>query len=115
MSERDYGRWSEDDVNRTVELYKEFTMAGINAACIGYREAAAEIRRLMAKGNKREPCFWKEYADGAWFTECGKKHHFTEGGPIENGFTYCPYCAKLIKGAPYIVPDDTPEAEEPKL
>lgn len=42
-------------------------------------------------------CEWKEDEDGIWHTECDNSFHFTEGGPTENDFLFCPYCGKRLE------------------
>lgn len=40
-------------------------------------------------------CAWvlREYLDhDRWETECDQAFQFTNGGPEENQFTWCPYC-----------------------
>ena len=34
--------------------------------------------------------------DDTWYTECGEAFVFTEDGPKENGFQFCPYCGGKI-------------------
>lgn len=48
-----------------------------------------------------DTCTWK-LDETAWHTywepSCGDHpFEFNEGGPVENGFRYCPYCGKPIK------------------
>ncbi len=45
---------------------------------------------------KQNECRW--HSDGAdcWETECDHNFYFTEGGPLENGFKFCPYCGHKI-------------------
>ena len=44
----------------------------------------------------REPekpiCIWVEDEEGIFETSCNEMFEFTESGPKENGFNYCPYC-----------------------
>jgi len=42
------------------------------------------------------PCEWTQIDDGPWETGCGHLFEFNEGGPTENGATFCPYCGKRI-------------------
>ena len=37
-------------------------------------------------------CTWTEDEDGAFETGCGDMFDFTNDGPSENGFKFCPYC-----------------------
>jgi hypothetical protein len=42
-------------------------------------------------------CGWYEDSDHFWGTSCGSAFEFNEGGPDENGFTFCPYCGLAIQ------------------
>lgn len=42
-----------------------------------------------------ESCEWEVDRNeefSIWNTACGNTFQFETGGPIENGFAYCPYC-----------------------
>jgi hypothetical protein len=41
-------------------------------------------------------CVWSEDND-VWQTGCKEEFQFTNDGPKENGFNYCPYCGLPIK------------------
>lgn len=41
-------------------------------------------------------CAWTEDEDGNWWTGCGNVHVFTDGGPRENDYDFCPYCGKPL-------------------
>ena len=43
-------------------------------------------------------CVWLD-TDSGWEAKCRKHNQFafTEGGPSDNNFIYCPYCAARIK------------------
>lgn len=42
-------------------------------------------------------CQWKEDADTwSWDTSCDEKFQFTNDGPNENGYRFCPACGKPI-------------------
>lgn len=45
-----------------------------------------------------ETCVWENHGESAiWYCGCGKHlFEFTEGGPEENNFKYCPYCGKVL-------------------
>ena len=45
-----------------------------------------------------DKCKWiyDEYHD-YWDTKCGEGQIFTDGGPKENKYRYCPYCGKEIE------------------
>ena len=42
-------------------------------------------------------CKWKPDEDGVYETGCGNRFEFTEAGPKENKFDYCPYCGNVLK------------------
>jgi hypothetical protein len=44
---------------------------------------------------KKEKCYWKN-EDEYYSTQCDNAFSFNDGGPQENGFEYCPYCAGRI-------------------
>ena len=46
-----------------------------------------------------QPCTWS--ADCGWTIECGYAFAFTNDGPKENGFKFCPKCGKPIAEKPY--------------
>ncbi len=59
-------------------------------------------------------CTWNEDDEGIWLSDClfdGKDvsglFEFTTGGPVDNGFRFCPYCARSIAQKFYM------EDEEP--
>jgi uncharacterized Zn-finger protein len=62
------------------------------------REILTEIRiiRREHRRAKHTGCRWTEDENGNWFTACGEAHVFIEGGPVENGHRYCPYCGREI-------------------
>lgn len=42
-------------------------------------------------------CEWLGNDDGTWNPSCdGEAFIFNDGGPLENKFRFCPYCAKPI-------------------
>lgn len=42
-------------------------------------------------------CVWVQDSDGPWNTSCGHVFEFIDGGPHENGATWCQYCGgKLL-------------------
>jgi len=43
-----------------------------------------------------ESCFWTEDENGVWETSCGNAFQFETGGPIDNGFDFCPYCGLIL-------------------
>jgi hypothetical protein len=44
----------------------------------------------------RNECDWVVDPDGAWSTSCGHLFEFSVGGPRENHFEFCPYCAGAL-------------------
>jgi hypothetical protein len=40
-------------------------------------------------------CFWFDTGE-FWATDCGGAFNFSEAGPEENGFQFCPYCGKSL-------------------
>lgn len=45
-------------------------------------------------------CTWTLDSDpdySVWNTECKNAFIFTEEGPKENGFNYCPYCGDAMR------------------
>lgn len=51
-------------------------------------------------------CFWTEDADGNWNTGCGECFVFTEGSPVQNKFSFCPFCGQKIWEVPYTEPQE---------
>lgn len=45
---------------------------------------------------KTKFCSWSRTADGFWETDCKNAFNFENGGPVEDGFNFCPYCGKRI-------------------
>ena len=46
-------------------------------------------------------CEWIENDDGVWVTECDELFEFTDGGPKENWFNFCPYCGNKLNPNQY--------------
>ncbi len=68
-----------------------------------------------ARGTVVTRCVWTldsdEWSGDSWDTTCDQKFQFTVGGgPVENGFKYCPYCGEDIQEAWLLQPDD-PEVD----
>lgn len=42
-------------------------------------------------------CRWTEQDDGWFETQCGSSYEFTNGGPKDNHFKHCPFCAGMIE------------------
>jgi len=46
-------------------------------------------------------CIWEYDDDGCWAASCdtdrSKTFYFTDDGPKENGFKFCPYCGKPLQ------------------
>lgn len=47
-------------------------------------------------------CNWYENSDGNWDTACGELFCFLDGGPVENGMRFCPYCGNKLQAVPYV-------------
>jgi hypothetical protein len=46
-------------------------------------------------------CQWKQDHDnGSWDTSCDNKFEFTNDGPKENEFSFCPYCGGELQIKP---------------
>lgn len=46
-------------------------------------------------------CDWMLEISGDYYeTRCGNAHQFTEGGPRENHYAYCPYCGSRLRATP---------------
>lgn len=45
-----------------------------------------------------EPCLWTyDDIDGLWETSCGRGFCFSDGGPKDNAFLFCPYCGNQLE------------------
>ena len=54
-----------------------------------------------------DTCTWTQ--DGSlenYNTECGVAFYFTDEGPTEREFRFCPYCGKTLIDIPYIEEDE---------
>ena len=50
-----------------------------------------------------DTCTWTQDSNFYYYiSECGDVHQFTDGGPKENKFRFCPYCGKKLVDVPYI-------------
>ncbi len=57
--------------------------------------ALATLDNTEDAGQRTPSCEW--YDDGEkWETECGEAFCFHDGGPVENGMKFCPYCGKPL-------------------
>ena len=56
-------------------------------------------------------CNWGEDDAGVWETDCGHSFEFIDGGPDENGFSFCPYCGKRLEQ--HALVEDIGEEEGP--
>ena len=64
---------------------------------INYAESL-ELEGLQHRGN----CRWDVDPNDeqeVWQSECGGAFQFTEDGPSDNGFKWCPYCGLWIMQA----------------
>jgi hypothetical protein len=44
-------------------------------------------------------CTWKhdhDYEYDSWESGCGNLFVFNDGGPVDNGFAFCPYCGSEL-------------------
>lgn len=48
-------------------------------------------------------CTWTQDDEGGpWFAGCNRWYFdFEEGGPVENGFRFCPHCGGEMRSVPY--------------
>jgi hypothetical protein len=74
-------------------------------SCIGYSPDVGELARLRAEvadltSKAERACVWThDDVGGGWFTACGNGFEFTDGGPADNGHTFCGYCGgKITEG-----------------
>ena len=50
--------------------------------------------------SRDDACVWNEGFDyGIYNTQCGEAFEFTDGGPKENEFRFCPYCGRRLQEA----------------
>ncbi len=45
---------------------------------------------------RAEGCEWTPDSEDTWDTACRKVMTFTDDGPVENGFEFCPFCGRTI-------------------
>ena len=55
-----------------------------------------EIVEKVSRHTLPDPCKWSQAADGVFVTTCGRAFDFSDGGPDESGFSYCPFCGRSI-------------------
>ena len=61
-----------------------------------YPSNAASLFAAQAQETPRL-CTWTENEDGVYETNCDNMFVFNDGGPVENGFRYCPYCGRELR------------------
>ena len=44
-----------------------------------------------------DACKWSHDWHEFWKGQCGITFEFTEGGPEDNGFSFCPKCGKRLE------------------
>ena len=71
-------------------LAKHYDFNPVKSAALN---AAIEIRKLRADST----CMWLADEDGVWETACDNRFEFSDGGPPENNFKFCPYCGKKLR------------------
>lgn len=49
--------------------------------------------------SRYQPCrWWQERFDPYWTSDCGRAaFEFTDGGPVQNGFRFCPHCGRPLR------------------
>ena len=53
--------------------------------------------KTVSKAAKAGRCKWTEDEDGVWDTGCDNRFEFNaDGGPLDHGFVYCPYCGLVV-------------------
>ena len=57
-------------------------------------------------------CEWSENSDGQWETSCDNMFEFNEGGPILNGFKFCPYCGVAMQAIYFMEESFVEDTEE---
>ena len=65
---------------------------------LSYLASPAALFAAHARETPR-PCTWTQNEDGVYETNCDNMFVFNDGGPVENGFRYCPYCGLELKEA----------------
>jgi len=58
----------------------------------------AECDRLTALVGNKNRCSWEPAndEDGWWLIACEGRFIYDDGGPVENGYKFCPYCGGEI-------------------
>lgn len=46
-------------------------------------------------------CHWQEDEEGNWESDCGETFIFTDEGPQENNFCFCPYCGGKMESSKF--------------
>lgn len=99
--ESGFGHWNRKELSNP---YKKDSLEW-KAWDRGRSEAAeAHLPHNNDKPTPEPGCLWKhqveiDYHD-YWSASCGEDFIFTDGGPIENGMKFCPYCGKPLKVEP---------------
>lgn len=89
---------SDDPKIRAVRNWlKQLREDGLLSQHVNVPELDALDATIAALEKQREPrCHWTLDCDPdrgeSWDTSCGNKFEFTVSGPVENGFSFCPYC-----------------------
>ena len=67
---------------------------------LSYLASPAALFASLARETPR-PCTWTrndDEDDSYWAAACcDRLFVFNDGGPVENGFRYCPYCGRELK------------------
>jgi hypothetical protein len=61
-------------------------------------------------------CEWSQEDEGSgrYTSPCGVAFIFNDGGPVENGFVFCPKCGKKLKEIPWVYEGDSAEGPAPR-
>lgn len=88
----------------TAEMHDAGYEANLNPprnddGSVSVRVQTAHIYTVMWQAAPdSEPCQWAyDDIDDAWDTACGNKFCFTDSGPKENGYLFCPGCGHELK------------------
>jgi hypothetical protein len=59
-----------------------------------FKSECHTVEMLEAQEAEAATCFWREVDSnwGLWTSSCGKRFNFSNDGPNDSGFRFCPYC-----------------------
>jgi uncharacterized protein with PIN domain len=52
---------------------------------------------MTVLANDRPVCRWVQDREDIWESACGHLFQFFEDGPVENEFSWCPYCGGELR------------------